>query len=311
MTDTNVAQSDINRQRIVPSNYTMIPNVVFDFWMAELSPMEFKILMCIGRKTFGWGQFYDQISLAQIVKMSGVSRKGVRMAIDKLESHKLVKRTRNMADDGSCEATTYEIIVVDEGPIYKKRLPRELSTSGRGLSNPPPRVLSNPPPKGCKVLKKEEKENKNHHQTSSKTKIEPRDRVVVFPFLERIPDLPKNLAEKLMEDYTEAELEAAAGMLHGADEYIAKPFAWIRRCIEEGWDEAPNEKERIDANRRILKDSFWGMEGRKYGPYRASVGENYVEFVAGGNAKTVVFEVTDRGFESRVRDFARNAQDSF
>jgi len=80
-------------------NYTQIPNTFFDYWMAVLSPGEFKILMCIARKTFGWRKGTDAISLSQIVKMTGLSRRGVVKSLSVLESRNLIIREKNSSEE--------------------------------------------------------------------------------------------------------------------------------------------------------------------------------------------------------------------
>ena len=57
-------------------NYTQIPNCIIDN-MKELSDAEFKVLMVIARKTFGWQKQRDRISLTQIMEISGMSKQGV------------------------------------------------------------------------------------------------------------------------------------------------------------------------------------------------------------------------------------------
>ena len=90
-------------------NTAAIPNVLFDYWMNKLSPAEFKVLMCIARKTYGFHKGVDRISLAQIRKMTGLSVKGIIQNIETLIGHKLVNKLKSKTADGDDAANQYEI----------------------------------------------------------------------------------------------------------------------------------------------------------------------------------------------------------
>ena len=114
-------------------NFTQIPNVVFDYWMNVLSPAEFKVLLCLCRKTFGYHKLSDLVSLSQIEELTGLSRKGIIKNIKSLINHNLIKKTKSKSESkkGVYETNSYQIHVhsVEEG--------RELSTpGGRELSTP-------------------------------------------------------------------------------------------------------------------------------------------------------------------------------
>ena len=100
--------------KITAPNTTHIPNVIFDYWMSRLSPGEFKILMCICRKTFGWQKESDKISRSQIVEMTGLSREGVRKSLSILEDYGLILKTEQFNTQGDNDPNLYEILVEDE-----------------------------------------------------------------------------------------------------------------------------------------------------------------------------------------------------
>lgn len=54
-------------------NYTQTPNLILDN-MADYSPSEFKFLMAVCRKTFGFHKKVDAISLSQLEEMTGLSK---------------------------------------------------------------------------------------------------------------------------------------------------------------------------------------------------------------------------------------------
>lgn len=100
---------------VTAPNYTQIPNVIFDHWMNLLSPAEFKVLLCICRKTFGWFKDSDLISLKQIEKMTGLVKSGICQNIEKLESLGLVKKIKNKTSDGDDAPNRYAVVVHSVG----------------------------------------------------------------------------------------------------------------------------------------------------------------------------------------------------
>lgn len=85
---------------IQPPNYTQIPNVIFDHWMAIVSPGAFKVLICMCRKIFGWHKTSDTISKNQIMKVTGLSKNSVQTAVEELESHGLVRKYQHKNEYG-------------------------------------------------------------------------------------------------------------------------------------------------------------------------------------------------------------------
>ena len=112
-------------------NTSSIPNILFDYWMYVLTPAEFKVLMCIARKTYGWHKVVDRISLNQIEKMTGLSRFGIVKNVESLISHGLVIKFKSKTSDGDDAPNQFEINV-------------NCIVEGRQLSLPPGRQLSLP-----------------------------------------------------------------------------------------------------------------------------------------------------------------------
>jgi phage replication O-like protein O len=79
---------------IAPPNYTQVPNVILDA-IAELEGSELAVVMVICRETFGWHRTTAELSLTDFEKATGLSRRGVRNAIDKLTSRQWISRTKN------------------------------------------------------------------------------------------------------------------------------------------------------------------------------------------------------------------------
>jgi len=126
----------MSNNQIVEPNYTQIPNIIFDYWMAVLSQSEFKILMCVCRKTFGWHKTSDHISRNQLVKMTGMSANTVQTAIEKLESIGLLFKTQSQNEYGH-QPNNYSLCV--EKPIdslYQQAQKDQFLGGGTSITDP-------------------------------------------------------------------------------------------------------------------------------------------------------------------------------
>jgi phage replication O-like protein O len=108
--------------RVLIPNSTQIPDILLDLWMAELSGSEFKVLLYIARRTYGFGKEWDTISLNQIsngIKKrdgtvldygTGVSRASVIRALNTLESKRIIiRQTNKRGDSREYDENTYSI----------------------------------------------------------------------------------------------------------------------------------------------------------------------------------------------------------
>ncbi|MFO0935115.1 MAG: replication protein [Gemmataceae bacterium] len=110
-------------------NSTQVPDVILDHWMAELSGAEFKVLLYVARRTYGFGKESDKISLSQLAegirrrdgrvidRGTGLSKSGVKAACVTLIEKKLLIRTSNqVADKRESEESTYRLNLFAELP---------------------------------------------------------------------------------------------------------------------------------------------------------------------------------------------------
>jgi hypothetical protein len=108
-------------RHLIP-NSTQIPDIILDHWMAHLSGSDFKVLMYVARRTYGFGRESAAISLSQIanglVKRDGTrldsgtggSRSSVARSLKNLEQIKLILRHQNFNDEiGDFDQNTYSI----------------------------------------------------------------------------------------------------------------------------------------------------------------------------------------------------------
>ena len=101
-----------NSNQVFAPNTTQIPNVFLDYWMGVLSHPQFKILMAIARKTFGWHKKKDKISKKQIREATGLSNDSIKKGVKELIKHGLVAKTETFTEFGDNDANLYEIHVV-------------------------------------------------------------------------------------------------------------------------------------------------------------------------------------------------------
>ena len=73
-------------------NHTQTPNELFDEHMKLMNGSELKIVLAICRKTFGWHKEQDQISLSQMMEMTGLKRPAVIAGIQSAMSRGIVAR---------------------------------------------------------------------------------------------------------------------------------------------------------------------------------------------------------------------------
>lgn len=97
-------------------NFTQVPNIIFDHWMKILTPGEFKVLLCICRKTFGWSKKKDRISLRQISEFTGLGRQSLPKMLNRLCDLGLLKKHKQKTEWGDDAPNEYEINVVDKAP---------------------------------------------------------------------------------------------------------------------------------------------------------------------------------------------------
>ena len=75
---------------ITAPNYTQIPDVFIDDWMAKLSPAEFKVLMCLCRLLSYKESPSISISKKELVGMTGLSKSLITSALNKLQDNGLI-----------------------------------------------------------------------------------------------------------------------------------------------------------------------------------------------------------------------------
>lgn len=112
------------KSRINKPNFTQIPNVIFDEMMSDLGNAEFRVLMAICRKTFGWGRAKDRVSLTQIGEMTGLSRQSVIDGISGLVGRGLVEKSTSKLGNSY-------VVVVNEIDYQNEEVVKQVDRSSR------------------------------------------------------------------------------------------------------------------------------------------------------------------------------------
>jgi hypothetical protein len=106
--------------------YTQVPDEAFDELMAVLTPAEFKVMMYVIRRTFGFKKDSDAISLSQIVsgvrtmdgrvldRGTGLSKSGAVKAIKGLLEKQVIVVARRTSPAHGYEATVYQLHFADD-----------------------------------------------------------------------------------------------------------------------------------------------------------------------------------------------------
>jgi len=97
-------------------NYTQIPNIILDN-IDKFSNTEFKILLLICRKTFGWHKEKDKISYSQLIK-TGLGKNTIPRAINSLKDNGYIIQTGSPHSGYS-----YELSIIGLTPLRVQDIP--------------------------------------------------------------------------------------------------------------------------------------------------------------------------------------------
>ena len=103
--------------------WTQIPDDWLDTLIPQLGEAEVRVLLCIGRHTYGWKKDWDRISLNQIMRDTGLSRAAASRAAKSLEEKDIVRVERRVSTDGGPEANLYSPVEKATTPSSSKILP--------------------------------------------------------------------------------------------------------------------------------------------------------------------------------------------
>jgi len=112
--------------------FTQIPDVLFDEYLPELGFAELKVLLAIMRRTYGWRKPTDAISLSQLEKGTGLSRKAVWTATNSLEEEGYIVVDRGTTPNGGTAINLYRLNVETDAAVSE---PSSLELIDEGSQN--------------------------------------------------------------------------------------------------------------------------------------------------------------------------------
>lgn len=203
-------------------NYCQVPNVLLDEWISKLGNAEFKILMYMCRKTFGWHKIKDRISLSQMTKATGLTRSNIISAIRSLCKLGLLMKMK-IGKVGQ-EQTYYEIIIHDNS-----------NNSYQSYKKTPPSPVAGPTKETLTKEKEKEKEEKEKVLCGVKTPAPP-----PLLFFKKRVKMEMCSYKRLVNEFGESKIDE---MIDRLDEYAdinprrfkqyAKHDVVIRKWIRE------------------------------------------------------------------------------
>lgn len=158
---------------------------------------------------------------------------------------------------------------------------------------------------------KEKKEEKQLPLTpSSKETPNKNHEVVVSPEFSDLGGTARDM-ERLLLLFEEDEILKACELAKSQGSVIHNLFGWIKDCIEQGYKKTPSKADNEEKNKRILRDCFGQLDGKKIGSYAITVGPTYIEFYGGGVNGGKVIKISDPDFEGEVRAYIKRLREAF
>ena len=227
---------------------TPVPDEVFDVLMHPLTGAEFKVLLYICRRTFGFKKRNDDISLAQMIngivtrggkvldRGTGLSKDSVSRAVKSLEQKGVILRNRNRSTEKGDEPTTYALNFL---PVSENLTPPHLKIGH------------------ARVLKSD----------TQQTVIQQTEEqhVIVVDTLTNF-GISKRVAQKLIdtypEDYLLQKLDLVQWMVETGSSLVGKnPAGYLRRAIEE--DYLPPPQYQTPAARQKDEETLQAAQRRR------------------------------------------------
>lgn len=275
-------------------NTASIPNILFDYWMAKLSPAEFKVLMAIARKTYGWNKQRDRISLRQLTDLTGLHKTGVIKATEKLIELSLVIKIKFKDEfDGSDAPNQYEINTdcEDEGVENNEGGSRH-SRQGVVDTVDTPRV---------DTVDTQNTLYTKHTKQKKEREGAPSPRAPSSKKIQRTQDVFTTDEEHadLLKSYGLEHTQAFYTILQEWKEDTAKAkwkrndYKAILRWVVQAYNERRGSAKGRDGPDRNLAEKIWNKwKGRN----DIHLGPDYLEFVQGVNAPSIFLKFGAKGF---------------
>jgi len=201
--------------KIVSPNTTDLPNDLVDHWLPLLKEGELKVLLVIIRKTFGWHKQRDRLSLSQLEKITGLSRRSIIDSVNSLIQKGLIQK-ETIGNLGSEQ--TYYWLVIDDTEECKNYTPPSVDHT------PPPVQNLHPQKKSLKSLSKD----KEREASPSPSKILNKHGQFVSLTIEEYDKLCLDHTKKKIDDFIDRMNDHCAAKGTKYKDYAAALRNWIR-----------------------------------------------------------------------------------
>ena len=125
-------------------NHTQVSNTFIDEYMHRLSGAGIVVFLAITRKTVGWHKACDDISMSQLIALTGIqSEQTIRRAIEELKNKRLVRVTPHVGKESTFE-------------VGYQAPPQNMSTTPSEVVGAPPQILTTQKKALKERIKKEE-----------------------------------------------------------------------------------------------------------------------------------------------------------
>ncbi len=236
--------------------YTQVPDEAFDVLMARLTPAEFKVMMYIIRRTFGFHKPSDAISLRQIVSGvrtrdgraldygTGLSKAGALKAIQGLVAKGVLLTERQSRGGHRFDATVYRLRIVDRaegGPVHSVDSPKPVPPVHPVDSPSQPSVQPPVHPVDSQVTVGDSESEKQQHQQAPAA-VNSSESPTTKDLLHRLAGFGLNpeTATGLLTAYGESRVAQALDWLLSRRAEGWRPrttfAAWIVACLRDGYD---------------------------------------------------------------------------
>lgn len=107
-------------------NFTMMPNEISDVLMPRLSGSQFKVVIWLARKTFGWQQPLTAASISELATATGLSRRTIMNTVADLESFGVILVHREQLDTHTDAINVYALRMADpDKNVLWQSMPRK------------------------------------------------------------------------------------------------------------------------------------------------------------------------------------------
>ena len=251
--------------------YTQVPDEAFDVLMARLTPAEFKVMMYIIRRTFGFHKPSDAISLSQIVSGvhtrdgraldhgTGLSKAGAIKAIQGLVSKGVLLTERQPRGGHRFDATVYRLRLLDapeQTPVHSVDSVAPPKAVHSVDSHSQPSVQPPVQPVDSQVTVGDSESEKQQHQPPVAA-VDSEESPTTKDLLHRLTLLAVDTeaGANLLSTHGEARVCEALDCLTSRRAEGWEPriscAAWIVACLRDGYDLGPPKPSPTEPNARV------------------------------------------------------------